>query len=94
MGAYKEFDTVDLGRAFEKAASKPPIVEIDVERYQALLDDPDLTPEQQRQCLEALWSIITAFVELGFNVHPMSHACGQLPETFALSAKDEEDAVE
>ena len=59
------------------------IVEIDTAKYQKYLDDPSLNDEQRQQIIEALWSIITAFVDLGFGVHPMQEvigdeACGQL----------------
>ncbi len=58
------------------------MLEIDVEKYQAFLDDPSLTEDQKRQLIEALWSIIVAFVDLGFGVHPMQQVieqqgCGQ-----------------
>ena len=59
------------------------IVEIDAAKYQKYLDDPSLNDEQREQIIKALWSIITAFVDLGFGVHPMQEvigdeACGQL----------------
>lgn len=52
-------------------------VEVDVERYQAFLDDPCLTPEQREEMIGALWTIITAIVQLGFGVHPAQQACGK-----------------
>ncbi|WMS43117.1 hypothetical protein RDV64_01550 [Acuticoccus sp. MNP-M23] len=45
--------------------------EFDVARYAALLEGSDLTEAQKGQFLEALWSIIVAFVDLGFGVHPL-----------------------
>jgi len=64
---------------------------VDVERYQHLLDDPALSEEQKQQIIEALWSIIVNFVELGFGVHPVQEACGQGArvdgETGALGVK-------
>lgn len=58
--------------------SQCPSVAIDVERYQAYLDDPNLSPEHRKEILEALWAIMTAFVQLGFGVHPAQQACGKL----------------
>ncbi|WP_425088886.1 hypothetical protein [Stappia sp.] len=62
-----------------------PALTLDVARYEAMLDDPALTDDQKRDFLETLWSIITAFVDLGFGIHPVqtaqaeSHADPQQP---------------
>jgi len=40
-----------------------------------------LNDEQRQQIIEALWSIITAFVDLGFGVHPMQEVCGKDVQT-------------
>ena len=58
-------------------------VEIDYEYYEKYLEDSDLTVEQKRQFIEALWQIIVGFVDLGFGVHPVQqaqNACGKLGE--------------
>lgn len=47
------------------------IISIDLKRYAYLLDDADLTDAEKEAFLEALWSIVVAFVELGFGVHPL-----------------------
>ncbi|MBU2527619.1 MAG: hypothetical protein KKC03_13560 [Bacteroidetes bacterium] len=70
----------------DRAAHKPTrVVEIDVMRYQHLLDDPDLTDEQKRAFLEALWSIVIDFVDLGFGVHPMQ----EVTDSFNVLAKND-----
>lgn len=73
-------DIPDLAAAIERAASQQPSshLEIDLEHYQGYLDDPSLTPEQKIEFLGALWTIVSAFVELGFGVHPAQQACGKL----------------
>lgn len=81
----------ELGLALEKSAQRA--VEIDVEKYQAWLDDPDLTDDQKEQMITALWQIITAFVDLGFGVHPLQQACGKLTETEAERSADQEAMV-
>ena len=43
-------------------------VSIDTEKYARYLDDADLTEDEKRQFLEALWTIIVCFVDLGFTV--------------------------
>lgn len=54
-----------------------PVIAFDVERYQHFLDDQGLSADQKRAMLEALWSIIVGFVDLGFGIHPVQQACGQ-----------------
>ncbi|MEM8692608.1 MAG: hypothetical protein AAGG57_12085 [Pseudomonadota bacterium] len=51
---------------------------VDIAKYQAMLDAPDLDEERKRQFIEALWQVIVAFVDLGFQVHPVQQACGQV----------------
>lgn len=85
----------DLSKAFEDTCKKPPnSVEIDFDRYQAILDDPDLSQDQQKQVIVALWSIITAFVQLGFGVHPVQQACGQLGTDHELTSISETTDIE
>lgn len=38
--------------------------------YQPALSGFDLTPDQQREFFEALWIILSAFVDLGFEIKP------------------------
>lgn len=52
-------------------------LQLDVAYYQDLFDDPELSDAEKEQVITALWSIIVAFVELGFGVHPAQQACGQ-----------------
>ncbi|WP_282128477.1 hypothetical protein [Roseobacter litoralis] len=69
----------DLADALDKAASlgHQSHLEIDFDHYQSYLDDPALTSDQKEEIVGALWTIITAFVELGFGVHPAQQACGK-----------------
>lgn len=71
--------------------------EFDVERYSALLEGSDLTEAQKGQFLEALWSVIVAFVDLGFGVHP-SQVVGERgeydEEIFAEKQYDKIEYVE
>ncbi|WP_285674169.1 hypothetical protein [Paralimibaculum aggregatum] len=54
------------------------IVEIDWAFYETYLAEADLTEDEKRQFLEALWSIVVAFVDLGYGIHPVQEVCGQL----------------
>lgn len=59
-----------------------PSLTIDYDLYQKHLDETDMSEAQKRAFLDALWSIIVSFVDLGFDVHPLQQAapdkCGQL----------------
>ncbi len=74
----------DFCFALDKAAK--PSLGIDTAKYQAYLDDPSLSEAQKEEIVQALWSIIVAFVDLGFGVHPLQEvldqeACGKLGAT-------------
>lgn len=49
-------------------------LEIGVERYQTLLEEPGLSAEQREEFLAALWSVISAFIDLGYRVRPVHKA--------------------
>jgi hypothetical protein len=81
------------GLAMMFDASAKPIITVDVERYQSFLDDTDLTEPQKAEFLQALWQIITNFVELGFGVHPLQEVCGKDAGNGSQTAIDAFDAV-
>lgn len=57
-----------------------PVVRIDYEKYERLLEGADITEEDRREFIETMWSIICEFVALGFGVHPVQQAqktCGK-----------------
>lgn len=76
-----------------------PVLEFDYREYAHHLSQYDLTEEQKRAHLEALWRILIAFADLGFGIHPAQAACGQdgknraehsLAGLFALECADTE----
>lgn len=67
---------------------------LDVEKYQRMLDAPDLSEHQRRQFIEALWSIVVSFVDLGFEVGPAEMACGQDAQSHALPRIELSDVLE
>ena len=77
----------EFGVAFGTAPKRS--VEIDTVKYQKYLDDPSLSEEQKEEIIMALWSIITAFVDLGFGVHPAQEACGKAAEKLDGQAKED-----
>jgi hypothetical protein len=58
-----------------------PSLKLDVEHYQNLLDAPDMSASEKRQLIEALWTLIVSFIDLGYEVSPQS-ACGQPSHRF------------
>ncbi len=82
---------IELAGRFD--ASAQPIVTVDVEKYQSFLDESDLTDEQKEEFLNAIWSIVVSFVELGFGVHPLQEVCGQNSEDSSQRPKDVFDRV-
>ncbi|MEW7006732.1 hypothetical protein [Lentilitoribacter sp. EG35] len=45
---------------------------LDIDYYQAFLDDVDISDDQKTELVETLWQIVVNFVELGFKVHPLN----------------------
>ena len=76
-----------------EAASKQ-VVTVDVERYQAYLDESGLSDAEKEAFLEALWKVIVAFVDLGFGVHPMQEVCGKPDELLDAAPVEAGDAVD
>lgn len=68
-----------LGMALEAKPGRT--LQIDTTKYQAYLDDPELSDAQKEQIVQALWKIILCFVDLGYGVSPLEQACGQLIES-------------
>lgn len=60
-----------------------PSLTIDWELYGQMLDASDWDEDQKREFITCLWSIVVAFVDLGFDIHPVQQviddelACGQ-----------------
>ncbi|MDG1168142.1 MAG: hypothetical protein P8N14_03015 [Sulfitobacter sp.] len=89
-----EFNTSERGNALTNTATpSPPTLTVDVEKYQAFLDGADMTEVQKEEFLQALWSIIVSFVDLGFGVHPLQAVCGENADYDSKAAKSEFDVV-
>ena len=75
-------DSFTISNAASASARKP-VVEIDFEKYFEFTKHFDMTEDQQRQLLQALHTIMLAFVDMGFELNPLQHAtpseiaCGQ-----------------
>lgn len=82
---------MDGGQGFEtlKTSAEP-----DYDRYAPYIADLDLSPEEQRELLGVVWSIMTAFADMGFGIEPTQLICGWIEETRRRSAQTNDDAVE
>lgn len=57
------------------AFPEPPLaLSIDWRLYEHHLAEADLTDQEKREFIEALWYIIVSFVDLGFGIEPVNHA--------------------
>lgn len=80
---------VDAGMSRRAAARR-----FDVGTYQQMLDDPSFGEADKAALLEALWSIIVGFVDLGFSVGPFEEGCGQLPDRIEAPHADAPGAAD
>lgn len=87
-----ETDQLDTAGAPDFSVAHPPL-KLDVSRYMRLIDDPAIPECQRRQMIEALWPIIVAFVDLGFGVHPVQQACGQVSKALASGPGTDSDGA-
>jgi len=55
----------------------PPSLSIDWDAYLPFFEDEDISEADKQELIEALWSIVVSFVDLGFGVHPVQQACGK-----------------
>lgn len=85
-----------IHEAVERAAISGQLkcLQVDVERYQAYLDDPEMTDEERRQVIEALWVIVSCFVELGFQVHPSQQVCGKVENALDIAGNSDSTEVQ
>jgi hypothetical protein len=52
-----------------------------------------MTQAEKEEFLQALWTIIVGFVEMGFGVHPLQEVCGKDAEGGGKTATTAFDAV-
>lgn len=65
--------------------TSPPSLTIDWAKYGAMLDEWDGSDEQKQELIETLWSIVMAFVDLGFAVQS---SCGETAEMDEIALPD------
>ncbi|MEM9377248.1 MAG: hypothetical protein AAGA72_13590 [Pseudomonadota bacterium] len=62
------------------------LLECDYERYAAYLDGEDISEDQKRAFIEALWSVMVGFVDLGFGVDSLSYVFPEILGTSGSAA--------
>lgn len=68
-------------------------VEVDIERYAKLLDDPSLDEAAKNEVLQTLWEMLMVLSEIGFGLHPMQKVCGLFAEATTESARKGENLL-
>jgi hypothetical protein len=53
------------------------VLEVDVAKYLEFTKDMEITEDQQRQLIEAMWQIMMAFADVGFGIHPVQQASAE-----------------
>jgi len=64
-----------------------PALSIDWELYGQYLNDSDLSEADKRACIEALWSIMVSFVDMGFRLAPVPDICERIRSTNTSDGK-------
>jgi hypothetical protein len=71
---------------------------MDWEEFGHHLEDSDLTDDQKRELIEAVWNIMAAFVDLGLGIHPIQQAapddCGQNLDLLAFISNKSPEMIE
>jgi hypothetical protein len=49
--------------------------------------DEDLSDEQARAMLEAIWSVVVAFVDVGFGLHPLQQVPDKLLQSLTPDSR-------
>ncbi len=72
--------------------TKPPSVAFNAAPYMRYLEDSDLPDADKQALLEALWRVVSGFVELGFGVHPVQQAQAEAGAYAASCGQSETEA--
>lgn len=66
-------DAVSAFQGLEASETPHPTIQIDVDRYQRMIDDPRLTAEQREQVVLTIWSLLMAMVDFGLVLGTQPH---------------------
>lgn len=59
-------------------------IQFDAQEFAHFLDESDLTHEQKLEYIQTVWQIVLQFIDMGFGIHPLQQACGQIDEAAVL----------
>jgi len=67
-----------MSKAVTENEMSPPVpsLRFDWNDWLPYLEDEDIPEEQKRALIESLWSIVVAFVDLGWQLNPKPKFCG------------------
>jgi len=49
---------------------------LDAQKYQAMLDHPDISQSQKAELIQALWTFVISFMDLGYEIKTLE-TCGK-----------------
>ena len=71
-------DNNDRNKEYETPTTdilkRKPTVEIDVDYYQSIIDDPGVSEARKRELIAIIGRIVIQFIDIGFDVHPVQQA--------------------
>ena len=73
--------------------SKKSALYFDVKRYDALLNEPNVSQEEREEVLNTLWNLVQTCVDFGWGVHPLPTNCGQADISPLLSSEAAQNVV-
>lgn len=59
-------------------------IQFDAQDFVHFLAESDLTEAEKLEYVQTIWAIVLQFVDMGFGLHPIQQASGQLSENRAL----------
>ncbi|MER5173429.1 hypothetical protein [Thioclava kandeliae] len=79
-------EVINFSEAKHKHNLKHPRLEIDLERYRKYLDACDMSDDQKADFVNALWTVIVAFVGFGYKVQRKPEGGAQIIEFPSIDA--------
>lgn len=77
-----------LTESYNQTPVYPGQLSLDIDKYRHHVEHFDISEEQQVALLQALWSIMRGFVELGFGVDSIQHFIPELKEFSSVADSD------
>lgn len=68
MNIFPDENSSSFGNCSYLLATQEKSVTFDAQRYQEILDMPELSDEQRSEIVATLWSMIMTFIDIGYQV--------------------------